>query len=203
MAKLHAYLMDIYKGVDTSKRLEKVAQYYADDEETKNAALTAKIVVDAEVFDLVKRASLKSELAEKALKGLAYSAAPLAGVGLVGHSLLSKARDDAKETAADIRNKVLQTGLGLAGIGAGMYGLHRLAEGPRSGHKKESADHEETVRELVEKLATVGEIEDRLGSLDIDKLSPEAQKLAYELRILNRGYGVQLLHEASHPGGTQ
>jgi len=191
--------MDIYRSVDTSNRLEKIAQYYADDETVKTAALRAKVAVDAEVFALVKRAALKSEMAQNALKGLAYSAAPLAGAGLVGHSLLSKAKHDAEEATSDVRNKVLQTALGLGGIGAGLYGLNRLAEGT-DGQEKESADHEATIGELVEKLATVGKIEDNFSSLDIEKLTPDAQKLAYELRVLNQGYGVQLLYEASQHG---
>jgi hypothetical protein len=187
--------MDVYRSVDTSMRLEKVAQYYANDEETKTAAIKAKIAVDAEVFELVKRAALKSELARSALKGLAYSAAPLAGVGLVGHSLLSKAKSNAADVAEDVRNKVLQTGLGLAGIGAGMYGLHRLTGGGAK-HQKEGADHQAELGELVAKLAAVGKIEDNFDHLDFESLSPDAQKLACEVRVLNRGYGVQLLHEA-------
>ena len=199
MAKLHAYLMDIYRNVDTSRRLEKVAEYYADDEEVKTAALRAKVAIDAEVFSMAKYAALKSELAEKALKGLAYSAAPLAGAGLIGHSLLSKAKHDAEEATSDVRNKVLQTALGLGGIGAGLYGLNQLAGGAGA-HKKEGADHEAVIGELVEKLATVGKIEDNFDHLNFESLSPDAQKLAYELRAVNQGYGVRLLYEASHLG---
>ena len=247
MAKLHAYLMDIYRSVDTSMRLEKVAEYYANDETVKAAALKAKVAIDAEVFALAKRASLKSELAQKALGGLAYSAAPVAGAGLVGYSLLNKAKHDAEDATSDVRNKVLQTALGLGGIGAGLYGLNQLTDGhkkesaekkkvnylsvaerkrsgvsldqlkalsrkfpgqvtfahePSSGNalQKQSADHEAIISELVEKLAAVGKIEDNFEFLDIEALSPEAQKLAYELRAINQRYGVQLLHEASHLG---
>lgn len=196
MASLQAYLMDIYKSVDTSKRLEKIAAYFSDDEEVKLAALRAKIAVDDEIFDLVKHATLKSELGRKLLAGLAYSAAPLAGTAIVGHSLLSKAKRDAAETAADVRNKVLQTGLGLAVIGGGLYGLHRLAD--RGQQTKTSEDTNTALQDLVAKLATVGKIEEDFDNLDFDSLSPEAKKLACELRMTNRKYGIQLLYEASH-----
>jgi hypothetical protein len=98
---------------------------------------------------------------------------------------------------------VLQTALGLGGIGAGLYGLHRMTGGGpllAQGEKQEKtgADSGEELSDLVSKLATVGKIEDTLDCLDFDRLSPEAQKLAWELRVINRGYGVQLLHEASH-----
>lgn len=211
MTDLNVYLMDVYRSVDTSKRLEKMAGYFDDDEEVKQAALGAKAKVDAEIFDLVKRASLKSELARKALTGLAYGTAPIAGAGVLGYGLLSKAKRDAAETAADIRNKVLQTALGLGGIGAGLYGLHRLTGGepievnkllsklPRKEvQEKTSSDRQAEFEELLTKLAAVGKIEDDLANLDFEQLSPDAQKLACELRALNQGYGVQLLYEASH-----
>jgi len=194
MPSLNAHIMDAYRSVDTSHRLAKIAEYYSDDLEVKEAALRAKFLVDAEVFQIAKVASAKSELGRAALKGLAYGAAPVAGAGVLGYSLLNKAKADAAETTEDIRNKVLQTGLGLAAIGGGLYGLKHMVDGGN----KEAADHAATLDELTEKLAAVGRIEDKLSAVDFDKLSPEAKKLAFEVRAMNMGYGVQLLHEAMH-----
>lgn len=197
MLPLTRDLPQIYRAVDTSHRLEKIAEYYADDPEVAASAQLAKVAVDAEVFHLIKNAAAPaaaSPLLKKLMTGAAYGAGAAVPITAGGAYLLGKARDDAQSTAADIRNKVLQTGLGLAGIGGAMYGLHRLAEGS----PKQASDDEGAVEELIEKLATVEVIEEMFSRLDPSKLSPEAQKLAFDMAALNRGYGVQLLYEAAN-----
>lgn len=191
------------KSVDTSNNLEKIACAFKDDKEVFEKASAAKILVDAEVFALVKKAGLASELGRKALTGAAYGAGAAVPAALGGAYLLDRAGDETKETTEDIRNKVLQTALGLSGIGAGMYGLHRLTGGGpllqagMRGEKQASSDTGR-VEELVEKLATVGMVDDMLNQINTSSISEDAKKLAAELKIINRGYGVQLLYEASH-----
>jgi hypothetical protein len=201
--KFSPKMAQIIRCVDTSKRLEKIAADFRDDQEVFEKASAAKILVDAEVFDIIKQADVKSELAarlgRRALKGLGYGAGLALPMTAGGTYLLHRAGEESQETAADIRNKVLQTALGLGGIGAGLYGLHRLTGGGPllANEKRASAPQEEVVTELVEKLATVGVIDDMLDNIGND-VSEETQKLAAEIRILNRGYGVQLLYEAAH-----
>jgi len=195
MSTFQQTLLDVQRGVDLSQRLSKIAEYFADDEQVKTAALEAKIAVNAEVFDLVKCANY----GQMASKGLAYAGLPILGAGAVGYGLLEKAKGDAAEATADIRNKVLQTGLGLGAIGAGLYGLHRaVGSGPILGQQKTSEDAESIVAELVTKLAAVAKIEEDLARVDLEKLSEAARAEALEVRLLNQDYGVRLLYEASH-----
>lgn len=204
-----AELLKVFHGVGTSKRLEKIAKDFKDDQEIFEKASALKIMVDAEVFDVVKNAGLAGTLGRKALTAGAYGAGAALPVALGGGYLLDKAGDETRETTEDVRNKVLQTALGIGGIGAGLYGLHRLTGGApiggRSGEgispesdEKHAAYNENHVGELVEKLATVGMIDEMLDKVDTSNLSKDAQKLATEIRIMNRSYGVQLLYEASH-----
>jgi len=199
--KFSSQLVRILRSVNTSKQLEKIASDFQDDPEVFEKASAVKILVDAEIFGMIKQAGIASTLGRKALTGAAYGVGAGLPVALGGSYLLGRAGEETRETTGDIRNKVLQTALGVGGIGAGLYGLHRLMGGEpvslRSGEKKASFQEDE-VTELAEKLAAVGLIEEMLDRVDTEKLSEDAQKLATEIRVINRGYGVQLLHEASH-----
>lgn len=202
--KFSPKMAQIIRCVDTSKRLEKIAIDFRDDQEVFEKASAAKILIDTEVFELIKQADIKSELAaqfgRRALKGLGYGAGLALPMTVGGTYLLNRAGEESRETTADIRNKILQTALGLGGVGAGLYGLHRLTGGGpllAGDEKRASAPQEEVVTELVEKLATVGIIDSMLAGIGSD-ISKETQKLATEIQILNRGYGVQLLYEATH-----
>jgi len=191
-------LLDVFRSVNTSKTLEKLAENFENDNEVLEKVSQAKVMVNAEIFSMSKKAAL-NPLLRKLLTGAAYGTGAAVPAVLGGSYLLGRATDEAKETTADIRNKVLQSALGLAGMGAGLYGLHRLSGGgPLVNIEKKSEDENVVVEELIEKLGAVGLIEGALDSLEIEKLSEEAQKLAIELRIINQAYGVQLLHEASN-----
>jgi hypothetical protein len=195
--KISCYTAKIFRSVDTSHRLEKIAAYYADDPEVVKQATAAKAAIDNEVFDLVKQASksdILRSLAHKAGVGAAVGAGATVPIAIVWSYLLGKARDDAALTAADIRNKVLQSGLGLAVIGAGMYGLQKMTS---ESAPKQASDYGEAREELIRKLATIEVIEDQFAAADQSKLSPEAVKLANDVRALNRSYGVRLLYEAA------
>ena len=192
--KFSSQLTKILRGVNTSKQLEKIAADFQDDPEVFEKASMAKIMVDAEIFGILKQAGIASELGRKALTGAAYGAGVVLPVALGGSYLLGRAGDETRESVADMRNKALQTALGVGAVGAGLYGLHHLA----NRGEKQASFQEEEVMELTEKLAAVGMIEEMLDGVETEKLSDDAQKLAAEIRAINRGYGVQLLHEASH-----
>lgn len=212
MIPIHPRVPDIHRSVRTSKRLTKLAEAYADDQEVLEKIAQAKILVDNEIFEMIKQASkagwLSRFFASKpgalAAKTTAV-AAPVAGLGyLTGSSLLSKGREEAERTAEAVRNKVLQGALGVAGIGLGTYGLGRIMgapespmdwlKGPSRGIKRASANPEGRIKEAVEKLATVGAIEGMFDMLP-DTLDEETTKLAVELRTMNREYGIHILNE--------
>ena len=178
-------LIDAYRNLTTSRTLEKIAE--SGDSPLQEKVAQTRAALDAELFYHIKVAGWlpASRLARSAL--LATGAAvPL---GMAGYWLKNQIED----TGDELRNRVIQTALALAGVGAGLYGLHRMT----TDEKAASADHQEIMDEAVTKLATVGVIE---GILDLlpDTLSDDAQKLATEIRILNRGYGTQLLRELAN-----
>lgn len=177
-------LIDAYKNLSTSRLLEKLAEN--GDSALQGKTTLARAALDDELFHHVKSAGWlpASRLARGAL--LATGAA--VPIGLAGHWLKNQITD----TGNELRNRIVQTALALAGVGAGLYGLHRATtEG-----EKEASDEQEFMDEAVTKLATVGVIEGILDALP-STLSENAQKLAAEIRILNRGYGTQLLRELS------
>lgn len=175
-------LVDIYRAVQTSRTLEKMA---ADDSgAVRDAALTAKVAIDDEIFDHIKTAM--SPLSRKILKGALVAGAASAPIGAAGYALMDKA----DETSSLLQNRVLQTALALAGVGAGLYGLHKMTENS----PKTAADENALLQEATDKFATISMIDETLERLPAD-LSEEATKLAAEIRALNRGYGVQLLSE--------
>lgn len=209
MIPIHPGVPDIHRSVRTSKRLTKLARAYADDQEVLEKIAQAKVLVNNEIFGMIKQASkagwLSRFFASKpgaiAAKTTAV-ATPVAGLGyLTGSSLLSKGREETERAAKSIRNQVLQGALGVAGIGLGGYGLGRLMGAPDSPMdwlqrpKQASAgDSEERIEEAIEKLATVGAIEGMLDMLPTT-LDEETTKLAAELRVMNHEYGVHILNE--------
>jgi len=204
---LYPRLGQIYRGVVWSGQMEKIATASQDDPELAAGALMNKLAADADIFGMIKKsAGWMSQAFQHPLgKALAWGVglgAPIAGAGGL---LLAKARNDAEAATADIRNKVLQAALGVAGIGAGLYGLHRLTGGKplslnlgetQEPPKQASAGEDMLPEDALQKLATVGAIEALLDDA-LPRLEGEAQKLAMEVQALNRGYGVKLLFELS------
>lgn len=209
---IHPRLGQIYRQVRTSMKLAQVS----DDP----IALQTKIALDASTFELVKQAGpwfaklMENPVARGAAYGLGAAIPAAAG----GAYLIHRGGEQAKETSADLRNKILQSALGAAGIGAGLYGLHRLtgggplfsintgagerAEEPKQAAAQDSRSSSSSVDELPDdayhKLAAIMAIECALDSIPKDAPA-ETQKLATEMRVLNHGYGVQLLYELCHP----
>lgn len=179
-------LVDIYRTVSTSKILEKLGS--SENAELRKTALEAKALVDIELFNHIKTADLSPAIS-KLLKGALFTAGAAVPIGIAGYALMDKASD----TGSILQNKVLQTALALAGVGAGLYGLHRLTGEPE---KAASAEEDnELFQEAVEKFAAVAYIDDLLEKVSSNNVSDNAKKLAAEISVLNRGYGVHLLHE--------
>lgn len=218
MYPVHPKLAEIHRSVLSSKRLEKIAQSYADDTEVLEKIATIKVQVDAEIFEMLKMAGAGWQAAKQYLTGGGAGKTALKGliggtaVGLptyaVGSNLLRRGREETEETARSIRNRVLEGALGVAATGAGVYGLHKLMgkDKPQDDSSKGSqssglmgflpkfgSDEKARIEETLEKLATVGTIESMLDTLP-ETLDASTLKLAAEIRTLNRSYGVHLLH---------
>lgn len=175
-------LVDVYKAVRTSKTLEKLAE--ASSGEVRDTVMRTKMAVDEEIFEHVKLAM--GPLAEKLLKGALITTAAAVPLGVAGYAIMNKA----DETSNILQNRVLQTALALAGVGAGLYGLHKLT----SDEPKMAADDQALLEDAHEKFAAIAMIDELLDAVP-DGLSDEATKLAFEIRALNRSYGVHLLSE--------
>jgi len=194
----------LQRAVDTSHILKKISEYYEDTPGIVKEAAAIKSLVDAEIFLTIKKAGvatsatntlpkIRNLLLRKGLSGAALTIPP----AVAGWLLLNKAKENAKDLSADTRNKVIQSGLALALTAAGMYGLHKTM-GATNDKKVASYHDAGELHELVEKLAAVQRLDDKLDQIDIRKLSKEAQDATMELGVLNRGYGVHLLYEATH-----
>jgi hypothetical protein len=81
------------------------------------------------------------------------------------------------------KNPVVFSATAMANAAVGLYSMHKTA-----------GFEDARLEEAVEKLAAVGTIEGMLNTLPSDT-SAEAQKLAGEVRALNRAYGVHVLNE--------
>lgn len=88
---------------------------------------------------------------------------------------------------ASVANPVQEMANKMAELGVSLYGFNKLASNER-------ATPNPILTDAATKLATVGAIEGMLNLLP-SYLSPETQKLAMEIRALNRGYGVQILSD--------
>lgn len=75
----------------------------------------------------------------------------------------------------------------FADLAVGLDNLRQLSAGS-------VAQEEPVLKEAVEKLATVGAI-DRMLSILPQNMSPAAEKLAMELRVVNRSYGVAIMRD--------
>lgn len=113
---------------------------------SKHASAGSSVsAVERRLLDQLKEASAvpgllskaKSLAGNPAAKGLMYGAGAMVPVTAGGAYLIHRAGEQAKDNTADIRNKALQTGAGLAAIGGGIYGLHKLLSG---GGEKTGAD---------------------------------------------------------------
>lgn len=202
---LHPQLGEVYRRVRLSVQLEKTAQEKPGTEVAEQAA-RIKVALDDSIFATIKNAGVGQWLTRAMENPLGKGLAMGTGVAIPavagGAYLLGRAEDKAKATTEDVRNKVLQSALGLAGIGAGMYGLHRLTGGgplftEGAAPKQASADNDTLSEDAIQKLAVVAVIDDMLDTVETVGDS-ETLKLAQEVRVLNRGYGIRILYELCH-----
>jgi hypothetical protein len=195
--------------------------------------LTDKTSHDVAIWERVKQAidfgAVRSALggAGKAVgKGMLYGAAPAAaavGAGALAAPYVidraAKAKEQStKNVIEDIRNKALQTALGVGAIGAGLTGMHHLLAGRREDaarqqapqdavnfsdsqgllpgygndysayHKQGSVDEDA----LLEKLAAVGYLDVLLAETEgHTKVGEDAS----HCRLLNAEHGVHLLRQ--------
>lgn len=194
-----SYLTKIAEDLRAAQAMDKVLEQQGGQGQLAETAGEAKIACEKEALDIAKVAFFKGPLAKKLLTGGAYGAGaaiPLVGAGSY---LLGKAQDKAEESTADIRNKILQTALGVAGIGGAAYGLKKITdamspEGQQA--KMSSAEDEEALQDLTTKLATVGALKAMLEDMDTEGMSKQAQELYAKVDVINNAYGAQLLREA-------
>lgn len=201
------FYQTVIKGLRESAALEDYLNKRADDH-----VLETKTAHDVQLFQQVKEASI-ADLARSAAgstlgKSLAVAAPATAG----GAYLLHRAGEEARDTSADLRNKALQTGLGLAGIGAGLYGLHRLTQpnttqsvrteydpttgtmGPMRLTMSKRSSVQEAPQQLLEKLATVGFLDTVLEAQE-KHADAQVRQDAQECRLLNAEHGIDILRQ--------
>jgi len=212
---------EIHNRLWRAEQLEKRASDDPSDEH-----LLEKTSHDVQTWERIKQAidfgSVGKALggAGKAVgKGMLYGAAPAAtavGVGaLVAPSIIdhaAKTKEDAtKRVIEDVRNKALQTALGVGAIGAGLTGLHHVLATRRadaakkpptpdyasyqgltpnySNYYKQGSAAED---DLLEKLAAVGYLDTMLSAVaDTTKVGKEASLC----RLLNAEHGVHILRQ--------
>lgn len=197
----------VIKGLRESAALENYLSKHADDH-----VLETKTAHDVQLFTQVKEASL-SDLAARAGKSTLGKALAIAAPATAGGTyLLHRAGEEARETTRDLRNKALQTGLGLAGIGAGLYGLHRLTQpnttqsvrtdydpttgemGPMHLMMSKRSSVQEPPEQLLEKLATIGFLDTVLEAQE-KHADAQVRQDAHECRLLNAEHGIDILRQ--------
>jgi hypothetical protein len=190
-------LQDVYNQLlprlQTSANLEKQA---SDD------ALVKKAGTDLATLHLIKTA------AGRLAKGLLTGAGIAIPTGLVGAGLIHQAGNESRKTVEDVRNKALQTALGIAALGGGLYALHRTLKPDTktttsyrqdqygqmapSGmvQTKVSAAHG-----IIEKLATAGFLDVLFQDQRENAEDSETRTKAAECQLLNAEHSADLLRQ--------
>jgi hypothetical protein len=105
---------------------------------------------------------------------------------VVDDEIFSMASFSVKTAAAE--HPMRKSASQMAELAISLHGLTKIAA---------HAEKPTLLADAVTKMATVGAIDGLLGMLP-STLSPEATKLACELRAINRGYGVALLAQVTN-----
>lgn len=177
----------VYDGLHKSQLLSKLAELVSGGE--LEVVLAEKAKNDTATFEFAKQAALLETGMNAARrfvgtpfgKGMAVAAGAAIPAVVAGNAISDHA-------TASARDRALQTGVGLAGLGATMYGLHRLAN-----RGQKMASDETEIQTALDKLAAVGYLDELLTEIRGKDMSLEMAKLASELRDLNREYGVEIL----------
>lgn len=196
---------NLLRELRTAASLEKNAAF------TKEASdLQAKTIQNCELFGLLKQAAIDWATLSKPLAwGLGVGVPATAG----GAYLLHRAGEEARDTAGDIRNKALQTAGGLAALGGGLYGLHRLTKKPEeqtsinygfdpegnmtplNAYVNKTSSAKDSPETLLEKIATVGYLDELLAHQEKTGATEEIQNDATFCRALNAEHGVDLFNQ--------
>ena len=163
--------------------------------------LSAQSPDSARVMHLVKtaNAAMVDSFLQQALKGLAIGGGIAVPSALAGKYLLDQAGQQAKERNEETWDRITRAALGAAGVGAGIYALNRMSQGPAPAmedEKQASAEHE-VIDELMTKVAAAVMVDEMLSKTMSEELSQDCRKLAEEIRQLNNGYLVELLREVA------
>lgn len=159
--------------------------------------LSAQSPDGVRIMNLVKTANLAAadSFLQQALKGLAIGGGIAIPSALAGKYLLDQAGQQVRERNEETWDHITKTLLGAAGIGAGVYALSRMGQGPALEDEKEAAAEDPVIEELMNKVATTVMIDEMLDSAVSEKMSQDCRKLAEDIRQLNNGYLVELLKE--------
>jgi len=202
---------DVLRAVHTTQALEKYAAASGDED-----ALQLKAQTACHVLERLKTAGI-GELAKGALKsplgkGLMYGTGAAIPATAGGAYLLHRGGEEAKGVSEDLRNKALQTALGVGAVGAGLYGMHRLTKPtklesvnwqydprtgervPFSGYTAKQGSALEPAQTLIEKLATVGFLDEVFANQE-KTATQNAQQDAHECRLLNAEHGLDILSQ--------
>lgn len=152
-----------------------------------DAILQTKTAHAVQLFTRVKEAgvmdALRSPIARTLGKATAVAAPATAG----GAYLIHRGGEEARETASDVRNKALQTALGVGGIGAGLMALHHFT-------RPKQASVEDPPQVLLEKLATVGFLDVLLEEQE-KHADSRVRDDAHACRLLNAEHGIDILRQ--------
>lgn len=153
MTPLSPVTFKIYNKIYHSKKLEKLAA--SSSGQAQDNILAKKAALDADLIATIKEAAFNSgsildgmrKIAPTVGKGMAAGAGAAVPLTAAGMYLSDKATDDA-------RDKALQAGLGIAGLGAGLYGIHKMTQKPEHPmmHSMKYASEES----VFHKLASIG-----------------------------------------------
>jgi hypothetical protein len=170
-------------------------------------ALITKAATDAVTLGLLKHA------AGALAKGLMYGAGAAVPVGLMGSLLIRQAGGESRKSLEDARNKALQTALGIAAIGGGLYALHRTMKPdtktttayqrhPGTGElvpvkqlQSKISAAQEMPEILVEKLATVAFLDVLFENQRAHGEDGATRQKAAECLLLNAEHGADILRQ--------
>jgi len=184
---LHPQVVKVIRAVKTSGELSKIAG---------EQAMLAKVAIDAGIFGManfsVKTASVADPIQDTANK-MAELAVSVYGFNKIAHPM------------SDQEMKAVMGGFNNLGFKDPVHGkpANYVQQRPQGGFeigyrepqaKTAVVTMNPILRDAISKMATVGAIEGMLNQLP-GNVSEETQKLAMEIRALNRGYGVTILND--------
>lgn len=204
-----AFFTRVVAGLKKSAALEKYLETHDDPD-----VLQTKTAHDQQLFSVIKEAGI-GDLAAKVMqhpvgRGAAYGLGAAVPATAAGALLINQAGRESRETVEDVRNKALQTALGVGGIGAGLMALNRYMKPSEQKHisygrdasgrmvpmsismSKQSSDDNDQL--LLEKLATVGFLDTLLEEQE-KHASEQVRTDARECRMLNAEHGIDLLRQ--------